>query len=560
MVRKNRVAYFYDPEIGNYYYAPGHPMKPHRIRMAHNLILNYRVYEHLNVYRPFPASKLEMTKFHSDDYIDFLEAVTPQTLRLAKKEAMQYNLDDDSPVFDGLFEFSQKSVGGSVGGAIKINQGQTDVAINWAGGLHHAKKSQASGFCYVNDIVLGILELLKVHYRVLYCDIDIHHGDGVEEAFLTTDRVMTASFHKYGDYFPGTGSLKDIGVLGGKYHAVNVPLNDGINDESYAAVFQPVMTKIMETFQPGAILMQCGTDSLVGDRLGTFNLSIEGHSRCVQFLKSFGVPVILVGGGGYTIRNVSRCWANETALMAGIKLSNELPLNDYYEYFGPDHHLHISPSNMEDLNTPQQLHDTKTKIFENLRHVSPPSVQIGGAAAAGPRDPMISEDLMEEDHDQDEGSMLDITPDRDGGSSVDALHHQDRHSHSPSQTPPAPAEMHPRLASSATTPESEEPRPSNGEPEEACANGAECLAGCPYVWDGGQKPSEARNPIDADGMLLESLTPWECATEAAKSGDLGGETAAMVVTVTDACMAPQLETKGEPSHGGAHGQPLMHKL
>ena len=102
-----------------------------------------------------------------------------------------------------------------------------DVAVNWAGGLHHAKKSEASGFCYVNDIVLAILELLKHHQRVLYIDVDIHHGDGVEEAFYTTDRVMTVSFHKYGEYFPGTGDLKDIGAAAGKYYSLNYPLRDG---------------------------------------------------------------------------------------------------------------------------------------------------------------------------------------------------------------------------------------------------------------------------------------------------------------------------------------------
>ena len=94
--------------------------------------------------------------------------------------------------------------------AVKLNKQAAEIAINWAGGLHHAKKSEASGFCYVNDIVLAILELLKYHQRVLYIDIDIHHGDGVEEAFYTTDRVMTVSFHKYGEYFPGTGDLRVI--------------------------------------------------------------------------------------------------------------------------------------------------------------------------------------------------------------------------------------------------------------------------------------------------------------------------------------------------------------
>lgn len=92
--------------------------------------------------------------------------------------------------------------------AARLNHGLCDIAINWAGGLHHAKKSEGSGFCYVNDIVLGILELLKYHPRVLYIDIDVHHGDGVEEAFYVTDRVMTVSFHKYGDFFPGTGDIK----------------------------------------------------------------------------------------------------------------------------------------------------------------------------------------------------------------------------------------------------------------------------------------------------------------------------------------------------------------
>lgn len=130
-----------------------------------------------------------------------------------------------------------------------MNRGLCDIAINWAGGLHHAKKSEASGFCYVNDIVLGILELLRYYARVLYIDIDVHHGDGVEEAFYTTDRVMTVSFHKYGEFFPGTGELKDVGVQKGKYYSVNVPLRDGIDDDSYQSTFEPVSSsKQLQSF------------------------------------------------------------------------------------------------------------------------------------------------------------------------------------------------------------------------------------------------------------------------------------------------------------------------
>jgi histone deacetylase 1/2 len=126
------------------------------------------------------------------------------------------------------------------GASQRIASGAADIAINWAGGLHHAKKREASGFCYINDIVLGILELLRTYPRVLYLDIDCHHGDGVEEAFYTTDRVMTCSIHKFGDFFPGTGTQSDVGKGKGKGYSVNIPLKDGITDEAFRSVFDPV--------------------------------------------------------------------------------------------------------------------------------------------------------------------------------------------------------------------------------------------------------------------------------------------------------------------------------
>lgn len=114
---------------------------------------------------------------------------------------------------------------------------------------------------------------------MLYIDIDIHHGDGVEEAFYTSDRVMTCSFHKFGDYFPGTGAKEDIGYGSGKNTSINFPLDDGMNDEAYESVFRPIITKVFEHFRPSAVVMQCGADSLAGDRLGCFNLSIKGTRR-----------------------------------------------------------------------------------------------------------------------------------------------------------------------------------------------------------------------------------------------------------------------------------------
>ncbi|KAI9127975.1 hypothetical protein K1719_000968 [Acacia pycnantha] len=308
---KRKVCYFYDPEVGNYYYGQGHPMKPHRIRMTHALLAHYGLLQHMQVLKPFPARDRDLCRFHADDYVSFLRSITPETQQDQLRQLKRFNVGEDCPVFDGLYSFCQTYAGGSVGGAIKLNHDQCDIAINWAGGLHHAKKCEASGFCYVNDIVLAILELLKQHERVLYVDIDIHHGDGVEEAFYTTDRVMTVSFHKFGDYFPGTGDVRDIGYGKGKYYSLNVPLDDGIDDESYHFLFKPIIGKVMEVFKPGAVVLQCGADSLSGDRLGCFNLSIRGHAECVKYMRSFNVPLLLLGGGGYTIRNVARCWCYE---------------------------------------------------------------------------------------------------------------------------------------------------------------------------------------------------------------------------------------------------------
>uniref|UniRef100_A0AAV2MGC4 Histone deacetylase 3 n=2 Tax=Knipowitschia caucasica TaxID=637954 RepID=A0AAV2MGC4_KNICA len=205
----NRTSYFYDPDVGNFHYGAGHPMKPHRLSLTHSLVLHYGLYKKMMVFKPYKASQHDMCRFHSEDYIDFLQKVSPNNMQGFTKSLNTFNVGDDCPVFPGLFEFCSRYTGASLQGATQLNHKLCDIAINWAGGLHHAKKFEASGFCYVNDIVISILELLKYHPRVLYIDIDIHHGDGVQEAFYLTDRVMTVSFHKYGNYFfPGTGTTR----------------------------------------------------------------------------------------------------------------------------------------------------------------------------------------------------------------------------------------------------------------------------------------------------------------------------------------------------------------
>ncbi|KAG6881944.1 histone deacetylase (class I) Clr6 [Termitomyces sp. Mi166 len=287
-----------------------------------------------------------MTAFHTDEYIHFLQRVTPETVEELTGHGSRFLIGDDNPAFEGVFEFCSISAEGS------ISSGTADIVINWAGGLHHAKKREASGFCYINDIVLGILELLRTQPRVLYIDIDCHHGDGVEEAFYTTDRVMTCSFHKFGEYFPGTGTQEDKGRGKGKGYSMDIPLKDGITDEAFISVFDPIIAKIIEVYRPTAVVLQCGADSLAGDRLGCFNITMEGHAHCVQFLWKYDIPLILLGGGGYTVKNVIRAWAYETACALEIEhdIDPNLPWNQYFEWFGPRYQLEVVSNNMEDLN------------------------------------------------------------------------------------------------------------------------------------------------------------------------------------------------------------------
>jgi histone deacetylase 1/2 len=188
---------------------------------------------------------------------------------------------------------------------------------------------------------------------------------------------MTVSFHKYGDFFPGTGALGDVGTAGGAGYSVNVPLQEGMDDESYRFVFEPIMQKVMEVFQPGAIVVCGGADSLSGDRLGCFNLSLDGHAAAIDFLARFRVPMLVLGGGGYTMRNVARCWAYETGRLLGLDLPDDLPPGalDEYDYYVDTHRLRIAVSNMRNANTREGLAAITRTVLANLSRLPPvPSV------------------------------------------------------------------------------------------------------------------------------------------------------------------------------------------
>lgn len=171
--RKRRVSYFYEPEIGQ------PQMEPYASHIAHNLILKHGLHRHMEVSRPILADFPDFLRFHSPEYIQFLTSLTPMNINdpsvsLNSRRFFKsgVNLNRNSPLFHGLFDYCRAYAGGSLSAAAKLNRGEADIVINWSGGMHRAKRDKASGFCFVNDIVLAIHELLnvfKVTVSLIFC-------------------------------------------------------------------------------------------------------------------------------------------------------------------------------------------------------------------------------------------------------------------------------------------------------------------------------------------------------------------------------------------------------
>jgi histone deacetylase 1/2 len=153
-----------------------------------------------------------------------------------------------------------------------------------------------------------------------------------------------------------------------------------MDDLSYEYIFKRTIDNINDKFRPEAIVLQCGSDSLSGDRLGSFNLSVRGHGNCVKYIRNLNLPLLLLGGGGYTLRNVPRCWTYETGIAIGQEIDDNLPKTEYSEYFYPEYKLHMPVSNMENANTSEYLNGVLESIENNLKqlNIGSTSLEING--------------------------------------------------------------------------------------------------------------------------------------------------------------------------------------
>jgi len=319
-------AFIYTDTYLDYDYGPTHPLRIIRLKLTYDLINAYGLLD-LPTVQFIPTQKAEekeLAFFHDEEYLSLLRQANEG---FPLGEAYTYGLGPgDNPIFPGLFNLSLLVVGATLQAVDFVADGNGAIAFNIAGGLHHAMRSMASGFCYVNDPVIGIMRLLRRGKRVAYIDIDAHHGDGVQKAFYHTNQVLTISLHETGyTLFPRTGFEYEIGEGEGEGYSVNLPFPPETEDDIYVWTFEEVVPELIHAFQPDVVVTQLGVDTFYNDPLTNLHLSIFGYEKVLKRIKDLAPKWVALGGGGYNIFNVARAWTLAWAVMNGVELEEALP-------------------------------------------------------------------------------------------------------------------------------------------------------------------------------------------------------------------------------------------
>jgi len=317
------IYLYYTDQFQRYDFGPEHPLSPIRVSLAHKLIEDSGLIdERTEVLLPEPATEEELSLVHT---LEYLEAVRKEEPDLA------FGLgSDDTPVFPGIFEASCSMAGGSIAAAKRILE-EDCAAFNLAGGLHHAFPTQAAGFCVFNDAALAISVLKRRFSRVLYIDIDAHHGDGVQQIFYENPEVLTFSIHESGKYlFPGTGFVDEAGAGPGLGYSFNVPMPMNAGDRDFLLAFEEVGPKLFDWFRPEAVVAQLGVDTHYSDPLTSLNVTLRGYVAAVRGIVDLTNRyakgrLLALGGGGYNLAVVPTAWTSALAIMRGEPVPEYLP-------------------------------------------------------------------------------------------------------------------------------------------------------------------------------------------------------------------------------------------
>jgi len=317
------------PRYRGHSYGRNHPLGIPRVALLIDLLNSYDALEQNECLCARPATRDELTWFHRDDYIDAVFECQ-QRGKIPGAYRKKYAIGNfENPWFDQFFTIPAIATGASIQSAEAVISGK--MAFNPAGGMHHAMPAKARGFCFFNDAVIGILRLRQNGLRVLYIDMDAHHGDGVEFAFRNDPDVFTCSFHMdtaYSYPFQG-GGVSNTGRLG---NAMNLPLPKETCDSEYRYACRRLWPHVVAAFKPDALVLQAGTDILLPDPLGKFNISnrffIEAVELAVELSPKHadGLPKLMVlGGGGYQPITLARCWSGVWGVLSGRRLPDAIP-------------------------------------------------------------------------------------------------------------------------------------------------------------------------------------------------------------------------------------------
>ncbi len=297
-------------KYAKYNLGAAHPFSPLRMKMALELI--EALDEKPAFIEPEPVKPYALLEIHSKEYVDAVEKTSAGE---NFPDAEKFGLGTaDNPITLGMGEGARYICGGTLLGAKLIAEKKTKIAFQFGGGLHHAHRNSAAGFCIYNDLALAINEMTKSGMYVAYIDIDVHHGDGVQEIFYNNDKVMTISFHETGEYlFPGTGSIFELGEGAGKNLKLNIPLEPFTEGESFLYAVKTVCQTALSQFRPDAIVIQAGADAHFSDPLADLLLTTQDYEKLFRLLLELGNnfangKILFTLGGGYSFEAAARIW------------------------------------------------------------------------------------------------------------------------------------------------------------------------------------------------------------------------------------------------------------
>ncbi len=322
----------WDEQYLKYKFSDWHPMHPCRLDLTYRLSDQLEVFNAPNVSLAPPevAADAVLATVHEQSYIDQVRKVSADPTLVAEEFGLG---TEDDPVFAGMHEAAARIVGGSVIAAEAIMDERTVRAVNFAGGMHHAARSKASGFCIYNDAAAAIFRMLeRGAQRIVYIDVDAHHGDGTESIFWDDERVLTISIHESGlSLFPGTGFANEIGGKNAEGSAVNIAIPAMTGDAGWLRAFHAVIPQLVRAFKPEIIVSQHGCDAHRDDDMTNLKLSVDAQRQAALDISQLADELcegrwLATGGGGYNVTGVvPRTWTHLTAIAAG----KPIPLRTY---------------------------------------------------------------------------------------------------------------------------------------------------------------------------------------------------------------------------------------